>query len=112
MHQTTVRFGADLWESLEEESARLGISVAHFVRDAALARLAYTAGFDDGSRRAGGIQWAASPATSLAQRVVSEISSSDAVRAQGELARERARLARAEAERLRRHHRELQLQNR
>jgi hypothetical protein len=44
MHQTTLRFGPDLWEALEEECSRLGVSVAQFVRESALARLAYTAG--------------------------------------------------------------------
>jgi hypothetical protein len=44
MHQTTVRFGADLWQALEEEGSRLGVSVAQYVREAALARLAYSAG--------------------------------------------------------------------
>ena len=44
MHQTTVRFGPDLWEALESECARLGVSAAQYVREAALARLAYTAG--------------------------------------------------------------------
>jgi hypothetical protein len=44
MHQTTVRFGPDLWEALEEECATLGVSVAQFVRDAALTRLMYMAG--------------------------------------------------------------------
>jgi hypothetical protein len=44
MHQTTVRFGADLWEALERESERLGVSVAQYVREAALARLVYSAG--------------------------------------------------------------------
>jgi hypothetical protein len=44
MHQTTVRFGGDLWEALEEESSELGVSVAQFVREAALARLIYLAG--------------------------------------------------------------------
>jgi hypothetical protein len=44
MHQTTVRFGADLWEALEEEGRRLGVSVAQYVREAALARLVYSAG--------------------------------------------------------------------
>lgn len=44
MHQTTVRFGSDLWESLERESEELGVSVAQFVREAALARLMYNAG--------------------------------------------------------------------
>jgi hypothetical protein len=44
MHQTTVRFGADLWEALEREGERLGVSVAQYVREAALARLVYSAG--------------------------------------------------------------------
>jgi hypothetical protein len=44
MHQTTVRFGADLWEALEKEGTRLGVSVAQYVREAALARLVYAAG--------------------------------------------------------------------
>jgi hypothetical protein len=43
MHQTTVRFGADLWEALEREGDRLGVSVAQYVREAALARLMYAA---------------------------------------------------------------------
>jgi hypothetical protein len=44
MHQTTVRFGEDLWTSLEQEARRLGVSIAHYVRDAALRRLSYEAG--------------------------------------------------------------------
>jgi hypothetical protein len=44
MHQTTVRFGSDLWEALEREATRLGVSVAQYVREAALARLVYAAG--------------------------------------------------------------------
>jgi hypothetical protein len=44
MHQTTVRFGPDLWQALEQECERLGISAAQFLREAALARLMYTAG--------------------------------------------------------------------
>jgi hypothetical protein len=44
MHQTTVRFGADLWEALEAECARLGVSVAQYLREAALTRLVYAAG--------------------------------------------------------------------
>ncbi|HEX6714151.1 MAG TPA: hypothetical protein VF066_12230 [Thermoleophilaceae bacterium] len=44
MHQTTVRFGPDLWAALEEECARLGVSAAQYLREAALARLSYTAG--------------------------------------------------------------------
>src|SRR5215212_2210031 len=44
MHQTTVRFGPDLWEALEIECARLGVSAAQYLREAALARLSYSAG--------------------------------------------------------------------
>ena len=44
MHQTTVRFGPDLWEALEEECARLRMSIAQYLREAALARLVYAAG--------------------------------------------------------------------
>jgi hypothetical protein len=44
MHQTTVRFGGDLWEALEAECAEAGVSIAQYVREAALARLVYAAG--------------------------------------------------------------------
>jgi hypothetical protein len=43
MHQTTVRFGSDLWEQLEIEARKSGVSAAQYVRDATLARLAHTA---------------------------------------------------------------------
>lgn len=46
MHQTTVRFGPDLWEALEVEAGRAGVSVAQYVRDSALMRVAYTRGRD------------------------------------------------------------------
>lgn len=48
MHQTTIRFGDDLWAALEVAAEQLEISAAQFVRDAALARLAYDAGRRDG----------------------------------------------------------------
>jgi hypothetical protein len=44
MHQTTVRFGPDLWQEISAEADRAGVSVAQYVRDAALMRLAYTRG--------------------------------------------------------------------
>jgi hypothetical protein len=44
MHQTTVRFGPDVWEALEIECRSLGVSAAQYLREAAVARLAYTAG--------------------------------------------------------------------
>ena len=44
MRATTVRFSDDLWQLLEDESTRQGISTAQFVRDAAIVRLAFLAG--------------------------------------------------------------------
>ena len=44
MRATTVRFSEDLWQLLEDESTRQGISTAQFVRDAAIVRLAFLAG--------------------------------------------------------------------
>jgi hypothetical protein len=44
MHQTTVRFGPDLWEEIAVEARRAGVSVAQYVRDAALMRVSYTRG--------------------------------------------------------------------
>ena len=43
MHQTTVRFGKDLWHALEREAASAGVSVAQFLRESAVARLAQNA---------------------------------------------------------------------
>ncbi len=40
MHATTVRFTEDLWGLLEREAAHQGVSVAQFVRDAALMQVA------------------------------------------------------------------------
>jgi hypothetical protein len=41
MRATTVRFSHDLWHQLEREAQRAGVSVAQFVRDAALIRLTW-----------------------------------------------------------------------
>lgn len=95
MHQTTVRFGGDLWASLEREAARLGISAAHYIRDATLARLAYTEGFAEG-RGAGSLAWAAPRPDELEQNVI-EIESALSADKQGRLPRGRARRAREEA---------------
>jgi hypothetical protein len=43
MKVTTVRFGADLWALLEDEAARVGVSVSQYIREAALARAAAAA---------------------------------------------------------------------
>jgi hypothetical protein len=44
MKVTTVRFGRDLWELLESESELVGTSVSQYIREAALARAAASAG--------------------------------------------------------------------
>jgi predicted DNA-binding protein len=44
MKATLVRFGPDLYEELREEAACSGVSIAQYVREAVLARMAYSAG--------------------------------------------------------------------
>lgn len=44
MRATLVRFGPDLFEELKAEAERSGVSVAQFVREAVVARIAYSAG--------------------------------------------------------------------
>jgi hypothetical protein len=94
MHQTTVRFGADLWSQLEDEAARTGVSTAQYIRDAALTRLAYTAG-QRGDRE----YEAALAQVTEARRALAgahdAVEGSEALWAQGRLARERARALRA-----------------
>jgi hypothetical protein len=41
MRATTVRFGEDLWARLEQEAETIGVSVAQYVRDAALIRVVW-----------------------------------------------------------------------
>jgi hypothetical protein len=59
MHQTTLRFSEDLWDLIAVEARRLNVSVAQYVREAALTRVAYDAGrrgdrlFEAALRRAG-----------------------------------------------------------
>jgi hypothetical protein len=38
MRVSAIRFGTDLWQLLESEAARVGVSVSQYVREAALAR--------------------------------------------------------------------------
>jgi len=41
MHQTTVRFGAELWGALEAAAAADGVSISAYVREATLMRVAH-----------------------------------------------------------------------
>ena len=108
MHQTTVRFGADLWRALEEECSGLGISVAQFVREAALARLMYVAGkrgdadYDLALDSSGATAPEPKIKVDLAlDQSLSHMSESAALWAQGRLARQRAQELRDEATRRR-----------
>jgi hypothetical protein len=59
MHQTTLRFGKDLWDALELEAQAVGVSVAQFIREAAVARLGYAAarrGDPDWARTMGALE--------------------------------------------------------
>jgi hypothetical protein len=58
MRATTIRFPNDLWEQLEREAKKQGISVAQYVRDAALYRVAFSAGAasENNSHEQGGLR--------------------------------------------------------
>jgi hypothetical protein len=110
MHQTTVRFAPDVWATLEDEAKHLGVSVAQYIREASVARLAYglgrrnELGLEDAIREAGSLaaeaEWGDRAAGTQAQREVARsrdmVSSSEALWAQGKLARERAQELRGE----------------
>ena len=49
MRATTIRFPNDLWEQLEREARRQGIRTGQYVRDAALYRVAFSAGAASGA---------------------------------------------------------------
>ena len=118
MHQTTVRFGPDLWDAMEVECARLGVSAAQYLREAALARLSYSSGRrgDDEYEVAlvgagaqatpadAGVAVAAPvPGFHAAQRESTEQrDAASAVTAQSELVWRRAREVRAQSAELRR----------
>jgi hypothetical protein len=93
MHQTTVRFGADLWAQLEREAASTGVSAAQYVREATLSRLTYSAAQRGEGFGAGSAEGAAAARADAAERQ----SDSSAVWAQARLARERARSVRKAA---------------
>jgi hypothetical protein len=118
MHQTTVRFGPDLWTALEEECARLGVSVAQYVRESALTRIVYAAGRRGDDEFELALELATGTAPGSEQRDAVELEAvarsagsapteqerafrggteAAALAAQGQLARQRARELRAVA---------------
>jgi hypothetical protein len=110
VHQTTLRFPEDLWRFLEQEAKSMGISVAQYVREAALARAAYDAGrrgdlpFVDPAliRGKAGIAPEAVPKplsspTDTVFEAVETVRDSSAVWAQARLVRRRSEQLRAQA---------------
>jgi len=87
MRATLVRFGPDLFEDLKAEAERSGISVAQFVREAVVARIAYNAG-RRGERTPG-------PAELARQAARQAREESAAVRAQSQQAAAHTRQTRA-----------------
>ena len=73
MKVTTVRFGADLWALLEAEAALAGVSVSQYIREAALARAAFSAGARAGAPSALLASWSQATlgATSHAEQAAS-----------------------------------------
>jgi hypothetical protein len=114
MHQTTLRFAPELWESLEHEAAAAGVSVAQYVREAALARVVYTLGrrgdeaFDKALEAASGRSSKQAETVLAAERQkelsTDTIDSSSALWAQARQARARARELSSSSERARRRH--------
>lgn len=86
MHQTTVRFGNDLWESLQEAAAAEGVSVAQYIREAAIARVAFEAGQANDPAMTRALE--AAELTRLRSREL--VDDSVALRSQNALARRRA----------------------
>ena len=116
MHQTTLRFPEDLWRFLEDEAKSLGVSVAQYVREAALARAAYDAGrrgdalFVDpavirthGRGLVGRPRPDAAAAAAAAREIVTD---SSAVWAQARLVRRRSEQLRAQARESQSHQRQ------
>ena len=92
-HQTTIRFGEELWLRLEEAAAHREVSVAHYVREAARDRLESET-FSSASAPARAVRVEVEEAR---QHSLGEAESSAALWEQGRLARERARRLRDEA---------------
>jgi hypothetical protein len=101
MHQTTVRFGPDLWQDIEIEAERAGVSVAQYVRDSAMMRVAYTRGREGDPYYEAALR--AAPGADVAPRDWSEDARTDAValRAETRQARRQARAIREESQRRR-----------
>lgn len=85
MHQTTIRFGRELWQQLETAAEEGGVSVAQYVREAAIERLV----------RSGAL---AGPDSAAPRDSASVLGGSSALTAQGRLVTSRSRKLRDEAQ--------------
>jgi hypothetical protein len=94
-HQTTLRFPKEMWAELERAAARLGISVAQYVRDAARSRLAEER--PPGRESPGDALLNEVERQGVVEHSYEQLESSAALWEQGRLARERARLLRDES---------------
>lgn len=111
MHQTTVRFGSELWQELERESALMGVSIAQYIREAALARLIHAEAERGGQEFGLALEIATEDeqpppngqleAAQAVARAESEAGSAAALWAQGRQARLRARQLREDVTRRR-----------
>jgi hypothetical protein len=101
MKLTTLRIGADLWALLTTEAERAGVSVAQYIREAALARAAASAGargeppFAEIAR--GAREVASSAATPLDKRHAIELALAALARALAEGERESAEALRGQS---------------
>lgn len=101
MKLTTLRIGEDLWALLATEAERTGVSVAQYIREAALARAAASAGargeppFAEIAR--GAHEVASSPATPLDKRHAIELALAGLARALAEGQRESAEALRGQS---------------
>jgi len=80
MKATLVRFGPELYEDLRAEAQLAGVSIAEYVREAVVARMAYTAGRRGDAGYGQAARTAAAAARAEAVKVREE---STAVRAEG-----------------------------
>jgi hypothetical protein len=96
MQATLIRFGPELFAELKAEARRSGVSVAQYVREAVVARMAYSAGLrGDPSYRVGRSDPAPEHVRSAAGRVRADAArvraESSAVRAESSQAKDQSR---------------------
>jgi hypothetical protein len=98
MHQTTVRFGPDLWQDIEVEAERAGVSVAQYVRDSAMMRVAYTRGREGDPHYDAALRVVSEGGTTQESKEWPTGTRSESQRADSRQARRQARALRDQAE--------------